>query len=231
MPQNGIFVKNGDGGIGYLTTSILPLQEIMPHYGIFVMIGVGALSCLTTSILTLRKIVPRCGILVRNVDGAYMLSDHFYSAPSGNYAPLWYICHDSGWGLKISGALLFCPFAKLCPIMVYLSRLGMGAISYRITSILSLCKYMHQYGIFVKNGDGVLVILPILFFSFACLCPKMVYLSRMGMGALSCLTTSILTLRKIVPHCGILVRNVDGAYMLSDHFYSAPSKKLCPILL
>ena len=252
IPQNGIFVKNGDGGIGYLTTSILPLQEIMPHYGIFVMIGVGALSCLTTSILTLRKIVPHCGILVRNVDGAYMLSDQFYSAPSGNYAPLWYICHDSGWGLQIIGALLFCPFTKLCPIMVYLSRLGVGAISYWITSILSLCKFMHQYGIFVKNGDGVLVILPILFCSFACLCPKngifvkngdggIGYLTTsnlplqeimphygifvmIGVGALSCLTTSILTLRKIVPHCGILFRNVDGAYMLSDHFFSAPSR-------
>ena len=41
-------------GISHLTTSLLPLREIMPHCGIFDMIGVGG----------------------------YKLSDHFYSAPS-----------------------------------------------------------------------------------------------------------------------------------------------------
>ena len=69
MPQYAIFVKNGDGGISYLTTSILPPREIMLHYGIFVKIGAGG----------------------------YKLSDHFYSAPSRIYVPLWYICLDWGW--------------------------------------------------------------------------------------------------------------------------------------
>ena len=70
MPQYGIFVKNGDGGISHLTTFILHLREIMPLYGIFFMIG----------------------------DVGFKLSDPFY----------------------------FTLFAKLCPIMVYLSRLGVG---------------------------------------------------------------------------------------------------------
>ena len=74
MPQYAIFVKNGDGGISYLTTSILPLRQIMPHYGIFVMI----------------------------VGGCYKLSDLFYSAPSRVYAPIWYICQEWGWGYKSS---------------------------------------------------------------------------------------------------------------------------------
>ena len=84
MHQYGIFVKNGDGGISYLTNSILRLREfmppfgiflmngngvyklsdqfysalrvIMPHYGIFVMIGVGAINYLTTSILLFSKL-------------------------------------------------------------------------------------------------------------------------------------------------------------------------------
>ena len=30
------------------------------------------------------------------------LSEQFCSAPSRNYAPLWYICHDWGWGNKLS---------------------------------------------------------------------------------------------------------------------------------
>ena len=89
----------GMGVIGYLTTSILPLREIMPHYGIFVMMGVGVLSYLTTSILLLRKIMPHYCIIVMIGGGGYKLSENFYSAPSQNYAPLWYICHDLGCGL------------------------------------------------------------------------------------------------------------------------------------
>ena len=203
----------------------------------FVMIGVGALSCLTTSILPLRKIVPHYGILVRNGDGGYSLSDHFYSAPSRKYAPLWYICHDGGGALSYlttsilplrkimphygifvmiwGGAISYLttsilPLREIVPHCVIFVMIGVRAINYLTTSILPLreikphygifvtiggggyklsdhfysvpCKFMHQYGIFVKNGDGVLVILPILFCSFACLFPKMVYLSRMGMG-------------------------------------------------
>ena len=75
-------------------------------------------------------------------------SDHFFSAPLSIYAPLWYICQEWGWRYKLSdhfysapsrnyahygiivmivvGALSYLttsilPFAKLCPIMVYLS--------------------------------------------------------------------------------------------------------------
>ena len=73
MTNYGILIKNGDGGISYLTTSIQPLREIIPHNGLFIKIGVGG----------------------------YKLSDHFYSAPSQNYVPLWYICLDWGWGPQI----------------------------------------------------------------------------------------------------------------------------------
>ena len=89
----------GMGVIGNLTTSILPLRKTVPHYGIIVMIGVGALSYLTTSILPLRKIMPHYCIIVMIRGGSYKLSDNFYSAPSRNYVPLRYICHDCGWGL------------------------------------------------------------------------------------------------------------------------------------
>ena len=87
----------------------------MPHYGIFVMIG-GGVKLSDHIYSAPSQIVPHYGVLVRNGDGGYSLSDHFYSAPSRNYAPLWYICHNGGGGIKLSG-----PFAKLCPIMVYLS--------------------------------------------------------------------------------------------------------------
>ena len=60
------------------------------------MIGVGASSCLTTSILPLREIMPHYDIFVMIGGGGYKLSDHFFSAPSQSYAPLWYFCHD--WG-------------------------------------------------------------------------------------------------------------------------------------
>ena len=74
----------GVGASSCLTTSILPLCEIMPHYDIFVMIGVRAINYLTTSILPLRKIMPHYGIFVMVGGGGYKLSDHFYSAPSRN---------------------------------------------------------------------------------------------------------------------------------------------------
>ena len=63
----------GVGAISYLTISILPFREIMPHYGIFVMIG----------------------------GEGYRLSDHFYSAPLRVYAPIWYICYEWEWGVKV----------------------------------------------------------------------------------------------------------------------------------
>ena len=65
------FCQGGDGGKGYLTTSYLPLCEIMLRYGIFVMIGVGELSYLTTSILPFRKIKPHYGIFVMTEGRAY----------------------------------------------------------------------------------------------------------------------------------------------------------------
>ena len=98
----------------------------MPHYCIFDIIGVGALSCLTTSILTLRKIVPHYGILVRNGDGGYMLSDHFYSAPSGNYAPLWYNCHDWGGGIKLSDHFYSAPSRNYAPLSYIVMIVGGG---------------------------------------------------------------------------------------------------------
>ena len=79
------------GVIAYLITSTLLLRKIMPHYGIFVMMGVGALSYLTTSFLPLREILPDYGIFCHDWGGGIKLSDHFYSAPSQNCAPLWYI--------------------------------------------------------------------------------------------------------------------------------------------
>ena len=99
MPHYGIFVMNACGGINNLTTSIVPLSEIMSQYGIFVMNGLGVLSYLTTSILPLPDILPNYGIFVMIGGGRIKLSDQFYSAPSRNYAPLWYICHDWWWGL------------------------------------------------------------------------------------------------------------------------------------
>ena len=65
----------------------------MPHYGIFVMIG----------------------------DGGYKLSDHFYSAPLRNYAPLWYICHDWGGGYKLSEHFFSAPLRVYAPIW-YISQ-------------------------------------------------------------------------------------------------------------
>ena len=99
MPQYAIFVKNGDGGVSYLSTSILSHCEFMPHYGVFVMKGGLDISYLTTSILPLRETMPHYGIFVMIGGGSYKLSNQFYSAPSRNYAPLWYICHDWGWEL------------------------------------------------------------------------------------------------------------------------------------
>ena len=57
----------------------------------------------------------------------------------------------------------------------------------------------------------------------------MVYLSRMGMGGISYLTTSILWLLEIMPHCGIFVMIGGGRIKLSDQFYSAPSRIYSPI--
>ena len=71
MPHYGVFVMKGGLDISYLTTSILPLREIIPHYGIFVMIG----------------------------GGRIYFSDQIYSVPSRNYAPLGYTCHNWWWGL------------------------------------------------------------------------------------------------------------------------------------
>ena len=70
----------------------------MPHDVFFSYLGVGALSFLTTSILPLREIMPHCGIFVMIGGGGYNLSGHFYSALSQNYAPRWFNCHDWGWG-------------------------------------------------------------------------------------------------------------------------------------
>ena len=75
------------------------LRENIPHYSIFVMIGVGASSYLTNSILPLREIMPHDGLFVMIGGGDIKLADHFYSAPSRNYAPLCYICDDWGWGI------------------------------------------------------------------------------------------------------------------------------------
>ena len=58
MPQYGISVKNGDGGISYLTTSILPLRKFKPKYAIYFENADVVLGYLTTSILPLREITP-----------------------------------------------------------------------------------------------------------------------------------------------------------------------------
>ena len=71
----------------------------MPHYCIFGLIGVGAINYLTTSILPLREIIPHYGIFVMIGAGRIKFSHQFYSAPSRDYAPLWYICHNWWWGL------------------------------------------------------------------------------------------------------------------------------------
>ena len=99
MPQYAIFVKNEDGGVSYLTTSILPLREIMPHYGIFVKIGGGGYKLSDNSTLPLREFMVNYGIFVLIGVGGYKLSDHIFSASSRNYAPLRNICHDCGRGL------------------------------------------------------------------------------------------------------------------------------------
>ena len=99
MPHYGIFFKNGDEGISYLTTSILPPREFMPQYGIFVKNGDGGISHLTTFILPLREFMPHYGIFSIIGDVGFKLSDPFYSTPLRNYAPLWYFCHDWGCGL------------------------------------------------------------------------------------------------------------------------------------
>ena len=56
----------------------------------------------------------------------------------------------------------------------------------------------------------------------------MVYLSGLGVGVLSYLTTSILPLRVFMPHDGLFVRIGGGGIKLSDHFYSAPSRVYAP---
>ena len=99
MPQYAIFVKNGDGGVSYLTTSLPPLREIMPHYGIFGKIGGGGYKLSDNSTLPLREFMSHYGIFVLIVVGGHKLSDHFFSASLRNYAPLWYICKDWRWGL------------------------------------------------------------------------------------------------------------------------------------
>ena len=99
MPQYAMFVKNEDGGVSYLTTSILPLREIMPQYGILVKIGGGGYKLSDQSTLLLREFMVHYGIFVLNGVGGHKLSDHIFSASSRNYAPLWYICHDFGWEL------------------------------------------------------------------------------------------------------------------------------------
>ena len=129
MPQFAIFLKNGDGGVSYLTTYILPLREIMPHYGIFVKIGDGAISYLINSTLPLREFMVNYEIFVLIGVGGHKLSGHIFSASSRNYASLRYICHDCGRGYRLSDHFYS-----------------------------ALRKLMLQYGIFVKNGDGVKVI-------------------------------------------------------------------------
>ena len=99
MSQYAIFVKNGDGGVSYLTTSFLSLREIMPHYGIFVKIGGGGYKLSDNSTLPLREFMSHYGIFFLIGVGGHKLSDHFFSTSSRKYAPLWYICHDFGCGL------------------------------------------------------------------------------------------------------------------------------------
>ena len=125
MPHYGIFVMIGVRAISYLTTSILPLSLSMPHFVIFVMIGDGGYKLSDHFYSALRKIMPHSGIFVIIGGWGYKLSDHFYSAHCRNYAPIWYVCHD--WG---------------------------GALSCLTASILPLRKVMLHYAIFVIIGGG-----------------------------------------------------------------------------
>ena len=85
--------------------------------------------------------------------------------------------------------------------MVYLSRMGMGGISYLTTSILRLLEIMPHCGIFVMIGEG-------------------------GRGYP---TTSILPLCEIMPRYGIFVMIGDGGYKLLDHLYSVLSRNYAPL--
>ena len=85
--------------------------------------------------------MPHDGLFVMIGGGDIKLADHFYSASSRNYAPLCYICDDWGWGYNL------CYWTISILLIIYV-------ISYWTISILLLCEFMHQYGIFVKNGNG-----------------------------------------------------------------------------
>ena len=98
------------GAISYLATSILPLREVMPHDGLFVMIEAGGnKSSDPFYSAPSRNYAPLWYLDVIGV-GGYRLSDHFYSAPPRIYALIWYICREWGWGYKLSDHFYSAPW-------------------------------------------------------------------------------------------------------------------------
>ena len=109
-------------------------------------------------------------------------------------------------------------------MMVYLSELGVGVLSYLTTSILPLRVFMHQFGIFVKNGDGGYKLSDQFYSANSRNYAPLWYLDVIGVGGYRLSDHYYSAPPRIYAPIWYICREWGWGYKLSDHFYSAPSQ-------